>query len=94
VFEWPFMKGLCERPWVWFSYFKAAQSLHFRNFTDQAERVEKGMIAHDRAQEYGVDRLARFTDLRLRIFPGTATWANQLKEWWHSKPMCQADHPE
>ena len=78
VFDWPFMKGLCERPWVWFSYFKAAQSLNFRSFTDQAERVEKGMIAHDRAQEFGVDRLARITQMRLRIFPGTTAWKNRL----------------
>lgn len=77
VFNWPFMKGLCERPWVWFSYFKAAQSLNFRSFTDQAERVEKGLIAHDRAQEFGVARLARVTQLRLRIFPGTTALVNR-----------------
>jgi hypothetical protein len=80
VFDWPFMKGLCERPWVWFSYFKAAQSLNFRSFTDQAERVEKGMIAHDRAQEFGVDRLSRITQMRLRIFPGTTAWTDR----WHA----------
>jgi hypothetical protein len=84
VFDWPFMKGLCERPWVWFSYFKAAQSLNFRSFTDQAERVEKGMIAHDRAQEFGVDRLARVTQLRLRIFPGTAVWAQRARRLRHA----------
>lgn len=78
VFDWPFMKGLCERPWVWFSYFKAAQSLNFRSFTDQAERVEKGMIAYDRARDFGVDRLSRITQMRLRVFPGMTAWKNRL----------------
>ncbi len=77
VFNWPFMKGLCERPWVWFSYFKAAQSLNFRSFTDQAERVEKGMIAYDRAQDFGVDRLSRITQVRLQVFPGLTAWKNR-----------------
>jgi hypothetical protein len=83
VFDWPFMKGLCERPWVWFSYFKAAQSLNFRSFTDQAERVEKGMIAHDRAQDFGVDRLARVSSARLKVFPGTAAWGLSLRGLRH-----------
>lgn len=79
VFHWPFMKGLCERPWVWFSYFRTTQSLNFRNFTDQAERVEKGLIAYDRAEAFGPDRLARATQLRLRVFPGTFAWALWLR---------------
>ena len=79
AFRWPFMRGLCERPWVWFSYFRTGQSLNFRSFTDQAERVEKGLIAHDRATAFGLDRLARFTDVRLRIFPGTTVWAARVR---------------
>lgn len=78
VFDWPFMKGLCERPWVWFSYFKAAQSLNFRSFTDQAERVEKGLIAYDRARDFGVDRVSRITQMRLRVFPGMTAWKNRM----------------
>jgi hypothetical protein len=77
-FDWPLMKGLCQRPWVWFSYFKAARSLNFRNFTDQAERVEKGLIAHDRAEEVGYERLAQRTASRLRVFPGTTAWRSRL----------------
>jgi hypothetical protein len=73
-FDWPLMKGLCQRPWVWFSYFKAARSLNFRNFTDAAERVEKGLIAHDRAVEVGLAPLARRTASRLAVFPGTTVW--------------------
>lgn len=72
------MKGLCQRPWVWFSYFKAARSLNFRNFTDQAERVEKGLIAHDRAVEVGYERLAQRTSSRLRAFPGMTVWRTKL----------------
>ncbi len=69
-FTWPFMSGLCQRPWVWFSYFRVGKSMNFRSFTDQAERVEKGLIAYDRAIAFGVERLARMTDIRLRIWPG------------------------
>jgi hypothetical protein len=25
AFRWPFTKALCERPWVWFSYFRAVK---------------------------------------------------------------------
>jgi len=70
VFTWRFMRNLCERPWVWFSYFRPGKSMNFRKFTDQAERVDKGVIAHDRAVAFGLDRLADFTAARLRLYPG------------------------
>jgi hypothetical protein len=73
VFTWPLMSGLCQRPWVWFSYFRPGKSLNFRRFTDQAERVEKGLVAYDRAVAFGADRLARRSRTRLRIFPGLQT---------------------
>ena len=73
VFNWPFMKDLCQRPWVWFSYFRAGKSMNFKNFTDQIERQEKGLIAYDRAVIYGVEKIFRSTDMRLKIFPGTKT---------------------
>ncbi|MEM8796876.1 MAG: hypothetical protein AAGE61_15025 [Pseudomonadota bacterium] len=69
-FTWPLMSNLCQRPWVWFSYFRVGKSLKFKSFTDQAERVEKGLIAHDRAVEFGVDRILKITKIRLKIFPG------------------------
>lgn len=74
VFTWPLMRNLCQRPWVWFAYFGAGKSLNFKNFTDQAERVEKGLVSYDRAISYGLDRLARTTHIRLRILPGVAHW--------------------
>jgi hypothetical protein len=80
VFDWPLMSGLCQRPWVWFSYFRAGQSLNFRSFTDEAERVEKGLIAYDRAAAFGVEKLARLTRVRLRIFPGTTAIALRLRQ--------------
>lgn len=67
---WPLMKNLCERPWVWFSYFRAGKSLNFKRFTDQEERVEKGLIAYDRAVAFGLDRVTAITDIRLKILPG------------------------
>ena len=74
VFTWPFMRNICERPWVWFSYFRTGKSMNFRKFTDQTERVEKGLIAYDRAVAFGISRLADFTNTRLKIFPGLRAW--------------------
>jgi hypothetical protein len=74
VFTWPLMRNMCQRPWVWFAYFGTGKSLNFRNFTDQVERVEKGMISYDRGVSYGLDRLAKTTHIRLRILPGVAHW--------------------
>lgn len=73
AFAWPLMRQLSERPWVWFSYFGVGKSMNFKQFTDQAERVEKGLIAFDRAVAFGLDRVSAITDLRLKIFPGTKT---------------------
>tara|TARA_R110002033_G_scaffold4684_4_gene21998 strand:+ start:2500 stop:3273 length:774 start_codon:yes stop_codon:yes gene_type:complete len=67
---WPLMRSLCQRPWVWFAYFRVGASMNFRSFTDQAERIEKGLIAYDRAIDFGPQRLARITHVRLRIYPG------------------------
>lgn len=70
AFTWPLMRNICQRPWVWFSYFRVGRSMNFRCFTDQAERVEKGLIAFDRAVDFGVERLAATTAWRLRVLPG------------------------
>jgi len=78
VFTWPFMRNLCQRPWVWFSYFDTGKSMNFKCFTDQEERVEKGLIAYDRAIEFGVERLSGVTGARLKIFPGLSLWKSRL----------------
>jgi len=69
-FTWLFMSNLCQKPWVWFSYFRAGKSMNFKKFTDQQERVEKGLIAYDRAVSYGVDKIVKISDIRLKILPG------------------------
>lgn len=68
VFDWPFMSALCQRPWVWFSYFRVGRSMNFRCFTDQEERVEKGLIAFDRAAEAGWPRIETLTERLIRFF--------------------------
>lgn len=78
VFEWPLMRNLCQRPWVWFSYFKAGRSMNFKCFTDQEERVDKGMLAFDRAVDAGAEKLAVTTLARLRIFPGLYAWKRRF----------------
>ncbi len=74
AFTWPFMSALCQRPWVWFGYFRPGKSMNFKSFTDQAERVEKGLIAYDRAVAQGVDRIARLSAARIKIYPGRAAF--------------------
>ena len=68
VFDWPLMSGLCQRPWVWFSYFRVGRSMNFKQFTDQAERVEKGLLAYDRAERLGFARLAQQTLASIAFF--------------------------
>lgn len=67
-FDWPFMAALCQRPWVWFSYFRIGRSMNFRRFTDKDERVEKGLLAFDRAGAHGFGRLAKWTERQIVIF--------------------------
>ncbi len=46
--------------------------MNFRKFTDQAERLEKGLIAYDRAVDFDRARLVKITRTRLKILPGSA----------------------
>lgn len=59
AFDWPLMRNLCLRPWVWFSYFRAGRSLNFKDFTSAEERVEKGLAAFDVAAFRGWDNVDR-----------------------------------
>lgn len=68
AFDWPFMAGLCQRPWVWFSYFRVGRSMNFRRFTDREERVEKGLEAFDRGAGHGFGRLAARTERQIGVF--------------------------
>lgn len=58
-FDWPFMRNLCQQPWVWFSYFRLGRALIFRSFSDAEERVEKGLIAFDWAVRKGWPAIER-----------------------------------
>lgn len=79
AFKWPFMRNLCQRPWVWFSYFKPGKSMNFKCFTDKSERVEKGLLAYDRAVAMGLDRLAQVSAARLKIYPGRVQLKTRLQ---------------
>lgn len=68
VFTWPLMSKLCQRPWVWFSYFKPGRSMNFKSFKDEEERVQKGMIAYERARSVGFEYLVRRTERHI-LFP-------------------------
>ncbi|MGJ8617586.1 MAG: hypothetical protein ACSHWS_12165 [Sulfitobacter sp.] len=57
AFDWPLMRNLCLRPWVWFSYFRAGRSLNFKDFTSAEERVDKGLAAFDIAMLKGWDNV-------------------------------------
>ena len=67
AFGWPLMRDLCQRPWVWFSYFHLGKSMNFKRFTDPEERIEKGMMAYDRATEFGFGELFTRTHSRLQL---------------------------
>lgn len=58
-FSWRLMRRICLRPWVWFAYFRPGESLNFRDFLDEGERVEKGLAAFDRASGAGWRRTER-----------------------------------
>ncbi|MEP0207362.1 MAG: hypothetical protein ABJD89_00290 [Paracoccaceae bacterium] len=68
AFDWRFMASLCQRPWVWFAYFRVGRSMNFRQFTDQAERVEKGLVAFDRAFEQGLLAIQGKTKRQIKGF--------------------------
>ena len=55
-FDWPLIRGLALRPKIRFAYFGRAP-LAFRNFSDTVERIEKGMVAFDRASAVGWSRV-------------------------------------
>lgn len=51
--DWPLMRALSLRPWVWFNYFPLGRSMNFRHFLDMEERVEKGIRAFEIAEAAG-----------------------------------------
>jgi hypothetical protein len=59
AFECRVMKFLCLRPLVRFAYFPRCRYLFFRNFSDKAERIEKGMRAYAHAERAGWDHVGQ-----------------------------------
>ncbi|WP_144057626.1 hypothetical protein [Novipirellula maiorica] len=57
TFQWPLMRFIALRPLVRFAYFGRRQSLFFRNFANQDERIEKGLYAFSVAAAVGWDHV-------------------------------------
>lgn len=56
-FDCRIMRTLCLHPIVRFAYFPRCQYLFFRDFSDQQERIIKGMRAYDLAERVGWDQV-------------------------------------
>jgi hypothetical protein len=52
-FDWPIIKAMALRPKISFAYFPRSSPLVFSNFSDTAERIEKGIRAFDLAASAG-----------------------------------------
>lgn len=52
-FECPILKALCLKPPVRFAYFPRWKYIWFRNFSDKSERIRKGLLAFEYAQQRG-----------------------------------------
>lgn len=57
AFAWPLMKSIALRPLIRFAYFGRRRPFFFRNFSDQEERIEKGLCAFNVAATVGWDRV-------------------------------------
>ncbi len=53
AFQCRVMRALCLKPLVRFAYFPAWRYLWFRDFSNQSERIEKGLIVYDLAARAG-----------------------------------------
>jgi len=63
-FDWPIIKAMALRPKISFAYFPRSSPLVFSNFSDTAERIEKGLRAYDMAASAGWEKV----DLELRSY--------------------------
>ncbi len=76
AFDWPLVRRIALRPWIRFAYFPRFRSFLFRDFSAQAERIEKGLRAFDWAAEVGwrhvEERLADYRTLPVEFFADTA----------------------
>lgn len=63
-FDWPIIKTIASRPRISFAYLPRSSPLVFANFSDPAERIEKGLRAFDLAASAGWDKV----ELALRSY--------------------------
>lgn len=54
AFDWPTVKWLAMRPKITFSYLGARGGLQFKDFSDKAERIERGLRAYEVAEIVGL----------------------------------------
>ncbi|MCY2966952.1 MAG: hypothetical protein NT069_25520 [Planctomycetota bacterium] len=71
-FDCKILRTICLRPLVRFSFFPRCNYMIFRDFSNKAERIEKGLRAYDRAAAAGWNRVREsMRDYRLPAAFGT-----------------------
>lgn len=84
--RWPYMNGICRRPWVWLAYFRYGKSLNFRDFAAAEERIEKGLISFDRAAALGWPSIETLL-IKNPLYPGSARlWAYCARSFFKGTP--------
>ena len=83
-FDWPAMKWLALQPNVVFAYFRPGERLKFSNFANQAERVERGLVALDMAAAVGFAAvqaaLAQYGELPAAFLADSRSHFAQLRQ--------------
>ncbi len=88
--DWPAMHALSRKPWVWLAYFHKGRSLNFKDFSHPDERIEKGLVAFDRAAELGWANIELLL-LKNPLFPGSLkVWTSCANLWWRGIPFSTA----
>lgn len=59
TFDWSAIKRLALVPNIDFSYFERGDAMKFADFSDQAERIQKGLIAYRKAEDIGLHQVER-----------------------------------
>lgn len=81
--HWPLAKYLAMRPRIEFAYFTHARDMKFKQFSLTSERIEKGMLAYEKAEALGLDKveaaLNKYGVLPPAFFNSPARYFNTLK---------------
>ena len=96
-FQCRIMKFLCMKPLVRFAYFPSWRYLWFHDFSNQSERIEKGLIVYDLAARVGWSNvessLRRYGLLRNSYFESPASAFTTLRNDVPSTAASGVDHP-